>query len=290
MSKKIKNFILLNIGSLIVAFGFNAFFLHNHIVTGGISGLAVSFHEVFGWDSAFFIMIINIPLLLLCYFGLGKQTFLKTVYGSWIFPVFIKLTQSVPTLTHNPLLAALFGGVIVGCGLGIVFWSDSSTGGTGIIIQFLGKYTPISLGQGVILIDGLVTIVGFLAFDSDTVMFSIIGLITISYIINAIQTGFTTLSTVLIVSQEHQKNKTYINTVADRGVTEIPVKGGYSGTNQIMLMTTIAGYEFAKLQEAIAEIDETAFITVTPTSQASGRGFSLQKNHGRLDEDILMPM
>ncbi|MDY4760763.1 YitT family protein [Streptococcus thoraltensis] len=290
MSKKVKNFILLNIGSIMAAFGFNAFFLPNHIVTGGIGGLAISFHELFSWDAALFMMVSNIPLLLLCYFYLGKPIFLKTIYGSLIYPIFIKLTQGAPTITENPLLAALFGGIIVGVGLGLVFWSDSSTGGTGIIIQLLGKYSPITLGQGVILVDGLITAIGFLAFDSDTVMYSIIGLVTISYIINAVQTGFTTLNTVIIVSQKHQEIKTYINTVADRGVTEIPVKGGYSGTEQTMLMTTISGYEFVKLQEAITSIDETAFLTVTPTSQASGRGFSLQKNHASLDDDILMPM
>ncbi|MEQ9764872.1 YitT family protein [Streptococcus jiangjianxini] len=290
MSKKVKSFILLNIGSIVAAFGFNAFFLPNNIVTGGIGGLAISFHELFSWDAALFMMVSNIPLLLLCYFYLGKPIFLKTIYGSLVYPIFIKLTQGAPVITENPFLAALFGGIIVGAGLGLVFWSDSSTGGTGIIIQLLGKYTPITLGQGVILVDGLITAVGFFVFDGDTVMYSIIGLVTISYIINAVQTGFTTLNTVLIVSQKHKEIKTYINTVADRGVTEIPVKGGYSGSNHIMLMTTVSGYEFIKLQEAITAIDETAFLTVTPTSQASGRGFSLQKNHARLDDDIMMPM
>lgn len=235
-------------------------------------------------------LIVNIPLLLLCYFGLGKQTFIKTIYGSWVYPLLIKLTQNVPTMTKSPLLAAIFGGLVVGFGLGIIFWSDSSTGGTGILVQLLGKYTPISLGQGVVLIDGLVTLIGFLAFDSDTVLYSIIGLVVISYIINAIQTGFTTLTTVLIVSKRHHQIKHYINTVADRGVTEIPVKGGYSGKNHVMLITTVAGYEFAKLQEAIEKIDETAFITVMPTSQVKGRGFSLQKNHAQIEDDILIPM
>lgn len=290
MSKKIKNFILLNIGSLVTAVGFNAFFFPNNIVTGGMSGLAISLHEIFGWDTATFMMVSNIPLLLICYFCLGKSIFVKTIYGSWILPIFIKLTQFLPTITETPLLATLFGGLIVGAGLGIVFWSDSSTGGTGVIVQLLGKYTRISLGKSVILIDGIVTVIGFVAFDSDTVMYSIIGLITISYVINTIQTGVTTLVTVFIVSQDYQPIKHYITTTADRGVTEIPVKGGYSGTNQIMLMTTIAGYEFTKLQEAILKIDETTFITVTPASQALGRGFSLQKSHGRFDDDILMPM
>lgn len=141
MKKKLIDFGLVTVGAFIAAIGFNSFFLENHIASGGVVGLAVSLKALFGWNTGNFVMISNFPLLIACWLFLGKETFVKTVYGSWIYSIFVKLTEGVPNLTDNPLLAALFGGIICGFGLGVVFWGNSSTGGTGIITQILHKYT-----------------------------------------------------------------------------------------------------------------------------------------------------
>ncbi|MGT2712402.1 YitT family protein [Streptococcus oriscaviae] len=290
MNQKLKDVVLVTLGSFIMAVGFNTMFLENKIASGGMGGLAISLHALFGWDPADFVLYSNIPLLILCLLFLGKGTFIKTVYGSWIYPIFIKLTASLPTLTHNTLLAAIFGGIILGVGLGFVFLGNSSTGGTGIIVQLINKYTPFSLGVIMGVIDGIVVGIGFVAFDPDTVMYSILSLLTITYIVNMMMTGADSSRNVMIISKKHQAIKDYITNVADRGVTELPVIGGFTGNEQRMLMTTVSRPEVQHLENEVLNVDETAFIIVMPATQVRGRGFSLQKSHQPLDDDILLPM
>ncbi|HEL1762189.1 TPA: YitT family protein [Streptococcus suis] len=290
MKERIQDFISVTLGSIVMAIGFNSFFLENNIVSGGVGGLAIALNALLGWSPSDFVLYCNIPLLIICWFFLGKSVFIKTVYGAIIYPLCIKLTAGLPSLTENPLLAAIFGGIILGFGLGLVFLGNSSTGGTGILIQFIHKYTPLSLGLTMAIIDGIIVGLGFVAFDTDTVMYSIIALMTITYIVNRMMSGSQSSRNVMIISQKSSQIKDYITKVADRGVTELPIIGGFTGVDKRMLMTTISIPEMQKLETAVLEIDETAFMVVMPASQVRGRGFSLQKDHKHYDEDILIPM
>lgn len=289
MKKKWKDLGLVSLGSFISAVGFNTMFLENRIASGGVGGLAISLNALFGWEPGTFVLLANIPLMVLCFFLLGKEIFLKTVYGSWIFPIFISLTSSLPTFTNTPLLAALFGGIVLGFGLGLVFLGNSSTGGTGIVVQILNKYTPLPLGLLIILVDGIIVGIGFIAFDADTVLYSIIALLSITYVVNMMMTGADSSRNLMVISQQHELIKEYITKVADRGVTELPILGGYTGKEKRMLMTAVSRPEYQSLENEILKIDETAFIVVMPASQVRGRGFSLHKNH-LIEDDILIPM
>lgn len=290
MKERLKDYGLVTLGSIIMAVGFNMLYLENNIVSGGVGGLSIALKAIFGWNPADFVLYCNIPLLILCWFFLGKSVFVKTVYGALVYPFCIKLTAGLPNLTDNPLLAAIFGGIILGFGLGLIFLGKSSTGGTGILIQLIHKYTPLPLGVTMAIVDGLIVAVGFIAFDPDTVMYSIIALMTITYIVNRMMSGTESSRNVMIISQKAGEIKDYITKVADRGVTEFPIVGGFTGVDKRMLMTTVSIPEMQKLESAILTIDETAFIVVMPASQVRGRGFSLQKDHKYYDEDILIPM
>ncbi|ABP91152.1 conserved hypothetical protein [Streptococcus suis 05ZYH33] len=287
MKERIKDFISVTLGSVVMAIGFNSFFLENNIISGGVGGLAIALNALLRWSPSDFVLYCNIPLLIICWFFLGKSVFIKTVYGAIIYPLCIKLTAGLPNLTENPLLAAIFGGIILGFGLGLVFLGNSSTGGTGILIQFIHKYTPLSLGLTMAIIDGIIVGLGFVAFDTDTVMYSIIALMTITYIVNRMMSGTQSSRNVMIISQKSEEIKDYITKVADRGVTELPIIGGFTGVDKRMLMTTISIPEMQKLETAVLEIDETAFMVVMPASQVRGRGFSLQKDHKHYDERYL---
>lgn len=290
MKERFKDFVLVTLGSIVMAVGFNMLFMENHIVSGGIGGLSIALKAILGWNPADFVLYCNIPLLILCWFFLGKSVFIKTVYGALVYPLCIKFTASLPNLTDNPLLAAIFGGIILGFGLGLIFLGKSSTGGTGILIQLVHKYTPLPLGVTMAIVDGLIVGVGFVAFDPDTVMYSIIALITITYIVNRMMSGTESLRNVMIISQKSKEIKDYITKVADRGVTEFPIIGGFTGVEKRMLMTTTSIPEMRKLESAILSIDKTAFVIIMPASQVRGRGFSLQKDYKHYDEDILIPM
>lgn len=289
MKQTLTNLALITLGSVIAATGFNTMFLDNQIASGGMIGLSVVLKQLFGLSPSLVLMISNIPLLLMCYFLLGRSVFVKTILGALIYPQAIQLTAGLPTLTKNPLLAAIFGGIIVGFGLGLVFRGNSSTGGTGIITQILHKYSPLSLGTAVIIIDGISVLMGLIAFSPDRVMYSTIALMVISYVIGQMETGFNSSKTIMIISEKNGAIQEHITKVADRGVTVIPIQGGYSTTQKNMLMTTISSYEFPALQKHILAIDETAFIVVMPASQVFGRGFSMTKHYLK-EDDILLPM
>lgn len=289
MKKRLIDFILVTLGSVIAGIGFNTMFLENHIASGGMVGLSVSFQELFGWEPSVFLMWTNIPLLIACFVFLGRDNFIKTFYGSWVYPLAIKHTSHLPTVTDNPLLAAIFGGIIVGIGLGLVFWGKSSTGGTGILTQILNKYTPLSLAISMAIVDGFSVAMGFTAFDVDTVMHSIIALVVISYVVGIMETGFNSSKNIMVVSDQSEAIRTLITHTMNRGVTQVPILGGISSEQRIMLMTTVTSHELPKMQEAILAIDPTAFIVVMPASQVMGRGFSLTKYYKTENEDILLP-
>ena len=290
MKKRIRDFILVTIGSFIAALGVNAMLVDNNIASGGVIGLAISLKALFGWNPGNFTLVAAGPLLLLCWIFLGKEVFFKTVYGSWIFPSFIKLTESIPTITHNQLLAAIFGGLVLGLGLGIVFYGDSSTGGTGIITQILNKYTPIPLGIILLLTDGTIVAISAIAFPPDTVMYSIMSLVIVSFTIDTMMTGLNSSRNILIISNNVEEVKSYVTQEFDRGLTQIPILGGYSEKEKKMLMTTVSTREFPKLQKEILKIDPTTFMIVMPASQVLGRGFSLHKNYKHEEEDFIRPM
>ncbi|MBA2795526.1 membrane protein [Streptococcus porcinus] len=290
MEKKVRDILYVTLGSFITAIGFNTMFVHNNIASGGMVGISVVIKELLGISPSLFLMVSNIPLLLLCYFFLGKQTFVKTLYGSWIYPIAIRFTSFLPTLTHNQLLAAIFGGIIVGIGLGMVFWGNSSTGGTGILTQILHKHSPLTLGVAMTIVDGISVLMGFMSLSADDVMYSTIGLLVIGYVISVMENGFDSSKNIMIISREYLTIKDYITKVMDRGVTKIPIRGGYTTSDKVMLMTVVSTYELPSLQEKILEIDDTAFLVVMPAAQVMGRGFSVTKQYKREDEDILLPM
>src|SRR3712207_296050 len=266
MKKRVMDLLFVTIGSFITAIGFNIMIVDNNIASGGMVGISVVIKALFGISPSLFLMLSNIPLLILCYFFLGKQNLIKTLYGSWIYPIAIRLTSQLPTLTHNQLLAAIFGGIICGIGLGMVFWGNSSTGGTGILTQILHKYSPLSLGVAMTIVDGISVLMGFIALSADDVMYSTIGLLVIGYVISVMENGFDSSKNVMIISKEYQAIKAYITGVMDRGVSKIPIRGGYTTSDKIMLMAIVSGYELPALQEKILEIDDTAFIVVMPAA------------------------
>jgi uncharacterized membrane-anchored protein YitT (DUF2179 family) len=179
--------IFIAVGSFIAAVSFNIFLLPNFIVSGGIGGLSTILNSLYQWNPSIVQFAFNIPLLFLAFIALGKEAGFKTILGSLILPAFIGLLNFMKPLTMNPLLAAVFGGVMTGVGIGLVFKAKGSTGGTSIIAQIIHVYLKLPLGTSVALVDGFVISAALIAFDAETVMYSIISLFVISRTIDIIQ-------------------------------------------------------------------------------------------------------
>ncbi|WEG73298.1 YitT family protein [Vagococcus intermedius] len=263
------------VGSFILAVSINSVLKPNEIVAGGANGISIILNKLFGIELAVTLYAINIPLLLLCFLLLGKKVGMKTIFGSLLYPFFVWVTASIPILTVNPLLASIFGGIITGIGLGIVFKGNASTGGTAILAQIVHKYAKFPLGLCVSVVDGFVILGALLAFEVDRVLYSLICLFVIGRVIDLVQMGFNRSKNVLIVSKEPEKVAQMILSEMDLGVTHIPVKGGYNQESKDMLMCVLPEKEFHKLNESVQTIDPEGFVVAMAASEVMGRGFSL---------------
>ena len=275
--KRLKETLYVTLGAFILAISVNLIFLPNQIVAGGASGLSIVLNELFGWNVALTLYAINIPLLILCFLLLGKDVGFKTIYGSLINPFFIAITGSLPPLTNNIFLATLYGGVLTGIGLGLVFRGNASTGGSAIISQIVNKYFKISLGVSVFVVDGFVIATALFVFTKDTVLFSLISLFIIGRVIDRVQVGVLRSKNLFIISDKYEAIHQMFIKELDKGVTLLPIEGGYTQKQGKIIMTVIPEKEFMAIKEAILAIDETAFFVALDASEVNGRGFSVKR-------------
>ena len=275
--QRLKETLYVTLGAFILAISVNLIFLPNQIVAGGASGLSIVLNELFGWNVALTLYAINIPLLILCFLLLGKDVGLKTIYGSLINPFFIAITGSLPPLTNNIFLATLYGGVLTGIGLGLVFRGNASTGGSAIISQIVNKYFKISLGVSVFVVDGFVIATALFVFTKDTVLFSLISLFIIGRVIDRVQVGVLRSKNLFIISDKYEAIHQIFIKELDKGVTLLPIEGGYTQKQGKIIMTVIPEKEFMAIKEAILAIDETAFFVSLDASEVNGRGFSVKR-------------
>lgn len=264
------------LGSSIVAISYNLFLLPNHIASGGVSGISTITEALFHWEPAYVIWGINIPLLIAGYILLGKQETVKSIIGSLFLPFIVYTTSHLTQATNDPLLGALFGGIGVGIGLGIVFMGNGSTGGTALAAKILHKYTNLSLGKSVILLDGLIVLGAIIVFDIQQGLYALIGLYTTSKAIDLIQTGVNRTKTSLIITDKEEEVREAIFHQIDRGVTKLSAQGGYTNSIRPMIMCVVDQSEFTKLKNIVKKIDPKAFVVVMDSSEVLGEGFNQQ--------------
>ncbi|QQK77892.1 YitT family protein [Salicibibacter cibarius] len=270
------NVLLVLSGSAIVAFAFNLFLLPNAIASGGLSGFATIMYQVFGFAPHLTLYALNIPLFLLGMLLLGGFRYGgMTLVGTLFLPFVVFLTQHWPPLTAEPLLAAIFGGVGVGTGLGLVFRTGASTGGTDLAAQIIHKYTGVSLGAGVFIMDGLIVAMAAIAFSVEFALFALIGLFITGKTIDIVQTGFGYDKIAFIIAEEQGKIKEAILNDVDRGVTKLQAYGGYTEDDRPVLMCVVNRNEIPLLRQVVQTIDRDAFIVVSNATEVLGRGFKM---------------
>ena len=271
---RLKRYFNLIVGSLLVAVSFNIFCKPNDLVPGGVSGLSLIIDKVFHIDTSLFILLVNIGLLVLSYFLLGKEKTYHSVLGSILFPIFIKLTANINTYlnidTSVMLLAVLFAGVIQGFGSGLIFKTGFSLGGSDIINQIISKYFKISIGNAMYYSDGLIVLLSGFVFGINKIMYALILLYIIGYIADRVILGISDSKAFYIVTNEDKKIKDYIIKELNHSVTELSAEGGFALKKQKVLMCVLPTKEYYKLKEGINKIDEKAFFVVTDAYEVVG--------------------
>lgn len=261
------------LGSAIIALAFNVFLLPNNIASGGVSGISTILKSTLGWEPAFVQWAFNIPLFISGVILLGKQFGIKTLVGTIFLPFVVFLSNDLEPWTNDPLLGALFGGISVGIGLGIVFRGKASTGGTDLAAQIINKYTGLTLGTCVAIIDGLIVLTAAVVFDIERGLYALIALYVTTKAIDLIQIGFGRSKMTMIISDRQAEIQEGILNKIDRGVTKLSAYGGYTDHERPVVMCVVDQTEFTKLKQLVKSIDPTAFIIVMDASEVLGEGF-----------------
>jgi uncharacterized membrane-anchored protein YitT (DUF2179 family) len=219
----------------------------------------------------------NIPILFLGLLIMGKEYTAKTIFGSLLLPLCIFFTKNLHYITLNPLLGTVFGGLLSGIGLGFVFKSNGSTGGTSIIASIFNKYTGLSIGNSQGIIDAVVVIAAGFVFGADKALYAIMALFITSKSIDFIQLGFTASKIAFVVSDKTEIIRIAILKNLNRGVTKISGFGGYTDQKRMVLMVVMSQSELNKFENLIKRIDSDAFVIISNTYEVLGQGFNISR-------------
>jgi len=264
----------IGVGALIYALGLNGFLVANHLAEGGFVGISLlllyKLHVPIG--VSFFIL--NIPLLIVAWRQFGHEFVLKTAAGVAGVSAFSELTQPVRIPLHDPLLAALYAGVITGIGLGLIFRSGGTTGGSDIIARLLRHHRGIGMGQTLFAIDFIVILSVMMLIGKEVAMYSLVALFVASRVIDFVIEGASSGRAMMIVSDHHHAIIEAIHRELDRGTTLLRARGGYTGTSREVIYCVVSRDEVSRVQRIIENIDPCAFVTVNPVHEVLGEGFT----------------
>ncbi|MCX7922098.1 MAG: YitT family protein [Clostridia bacterium] len=278
MNKRIKEFLLINLGLILVALGVYLFKIPNSFATGGVSGLAIVANKFFpGLTIGPLMMVINIVLIIIGLIFLGFDFGSKTIYSSfalsglvWFFEKVFPITKP---LTGDTLLELIFSIMLPAIGSAIVFNQDASTGGTDIVAKILNKLTHINIGKTLLIADFSITIAAGLVFGIKVGMYSLLGLIMKAFIIDIVIESMNICKQVVIISEKSHEIKEYIINNLQRGATVYKATGAFTSDEKEVISTILNRKQAIKLRSYIRSIDSKAFITISNTSEIIGKGF-----------------
>lgn len=271
--KKILYYFYFILGVLFVAIAYNIFILPTNIVYG-VGGLGVIFKRLWGLDPSITIFLSSLFLLFLSFVLLGKEKTRNSIIGSLLYPLFVKLTQNIGNYINitetETLVMVLFGAVLTGIGLGLVFKAGFTTGGTDILNQIVSKYFHISLGNSMFFTDGVIVISGVFVFGWTALLYSIISLYILSILTDKVVLGISESKAFYIITSKEEEMKEYLLKTLNHGVTVLDAHGGYTKEKTKVLMCIIPTKEYFRVKQELYKIDEDAFYVVTDAYEVFG--------------------
>ena len=265
------------VGSLLYAAGFQFFLYPNAITTGGVTGVAMIINMLSGFPVGVMTMIFNIPLFAYSWKKFGLKFILASLAGMVLSSVFVDLFALLPIeVTNEPLLGALYGGIIRGIGLGIIFHAGATTGGVDIVAKFLRrKYQHINFSTFILGLDVAVVMAFAVTFKRyDSAMYAIISMFVASKGIDFVLYGAVNSKVCYIITDESVAVKDAIITALGRGVTFLHGEGAWSGKEKNIILCVIKQNQIVELKKLVKEIDEKAFMIVCDSREVFGKGFS----------------
>lgn len=262
LSKKIKRTIMLFIGSILAAAGLEFFLVPNQIIDGGIVGISIMASHLTQKPLSLFIVLLNLPFFYLGYKQIGKSFTISTLFAVLSLSFWVSIFHPIPELTHDLFLAAIFGGIIVGVGVGLIIRYGGSLDGSEIVAIIVDRRTGFSVGEIVMFFNLFILSSAGLVFSWDKAMYSLVAYFVAYKVIDITIEGLDESKGVMIVTDEPDEIADALMARLGRGVTILHGEGGYTGTPKKVLYSVVTRLEIAKLKAIVDEKDENAFVTI----------------------------
>jgi len=275
----LKHFLGIVIGATIVSASINTLIIPNQISDGGVTGIAIILHYIFRWPVSWTILLLNVPLFIIGHRLVGRSFLAFSILGVGVLSATLSLTAHLPVLTHDTLLAAISGGVLSGIGMGIIFRSRGSLGGTDILAVLFARTTPLSVGQILLGIDAVIFLGVGILFTPEMAMYAIIYMFIATRVVDLVQVGLSHSKSVMVVTVRPQGIADEIMAKLDRGVTLFQATGAYSGEAKQVVYCIVNRTELSQVKEIVREQDPQAFVAISEVPEVVGEGFSTWKGH-----------
>ncbi|MEG0513821.1 MAG: YitT family protein [Clostridia bacterium] len=261
------------IGSVLGALAYPMFLVPNHIAPGGLTGLATVLNFLFKVPVGMTSLLLNIPLFILGYRSMGRVFALRSLFATIIFSVLIDILP-VPALTQQPFLGALFGGLLMGLGLGLILRGGATTGGSDMVARMIhSRFSHISVGAILFFIDCCVVAMAGFFIEIEYALYAFISLYAGSKVIDLVMVGLSREKACYVISDEWQAVKTEVMEQLNRGVTVLSAEGGYSGEKKPVLLCVLSAQEVGLLKAIVLAKDERAFVFISDAYEVLGEGF-----------------
>ncbi len=278
--KSMKTVIGVLLGNMVLAFTVAAFLVPQGIITGGATGIGLTIGHYVSWDLSAIIFVVNVVLFVLGTIVLGKKFALTTLISTFVYPVLLSIMRSIPgitELTDNIMLAALYGGALLGLGIGLVVRVGASTGGTDILALVLHKWFHISLAVFVYIVDFTVLLCQALFSNSEQILYGILVLIVSTIALNRVMLMGQAQIQLFIITEKYEEVKEKLLKEMDAGVTLVHIETGYGAQQQKGVLCVIPNRKLYSINQVVQMIDPQAFITITQINEVRGRGFTIER-------------
>jgi uncharacterized membrane-anchored protein YitT (DUF2179 family) len=275
----IKRAIAISIGALLMATGLEIFLVPNHVIDGGITGISIMLSHLTGVDLGIFLFVLNLPFVFIGYKQIGKTFAISTVFGILVLSIFTTLFHPVPAFTDDILLATVFGGMILGIGIGLVIRYGGALDGTEILAILINKKVPFSVGEIVMFFNLFILGSAGFVFSWDRAMYSILAYVIAARAIDTVVNGMEQSKSAWIISDQYKKIGDAVNARLGRGVTYLQGEGAYTGDDKKVVFCIITRLEEAKLKALVEELDPSAFLAVADITEVRGGRFKKRHIH-----------
>ncbi|MFS0783006.1 YitT family protein [Bacillus sp. 1P06AnD] len=277
--KIIKKTLMIVVGAILMAVGLECFLVPNNVIDGGITGISIILSHFTGWSLGIFIFLLNLPFFFIGYKQIGKTFALSTISGIIILSISLALLHDVPVLTKDPLLATVFGGIIIGTGVGIVIRNGGSLDGTEIMAILFNKNSPFSVGEMIMFANIFILGSAGFVFGWDRAMYSLLAYFVAYKTIDVVIQGFEESKSAWIISDKAEEIGEALLARLGRGVTYLTGEGAFTGDKKKVVFCVVTRLEEAKLKTIVEEKDPDAFLAVANISEVRGGRFKKQAIH-----------